>query len=156
MFLHRYGYIEKELNSENERDKVLSQLPFDQLILDIFNILRQHIEPEKCLEKFCEDNSTTCPNLSTFEAFSANYSMTNVANELSRLIGFDVKSRSRNSEESCLQKTKDYKALKHFSEYFPNGLTKADIKKPGSLLRWLFVQTADENEQRNLYLKYLG
>ena len=38
----------------------------------------------------------------------------------------------------------------------PNSIKKDDIKKPGSLLRWLFVQTNDEVEQKRLFDKYLG
>ena len=138
ILFNRYGYIEKELNSDNERDEILDKLPLDQLILDIFKILRLNIEPETCLETFCQDNTTTCPDLAAFEAFSANYTIKNVVNELSRSLAFDVnpvEGSLMNSGESCLQKTKDYKTLKHLAEYFPNGLTKANIKRPGSLLR---------------------
>ena len=46
--------------------------------------------------------------------------------------------------------------LRHLSHFFPNGLTKGNIKHPGSLLRWLLVQTDDEIERRQLYAKYLG
>ena len=38
----------------------------------------------------------------------------------------------------------------------PNSIKKDDVKKPGSLLRWLFVQTNDEIEQKKLFDKYLG
>ena len=38
----------------------------------------------------------------------------------------------------------------------PHSIKKDDIKKPGSLLRWLFVQTNDEIEQKRVFDKYLG
>ena len=38
----------------------------------------------------------------------------------------------------------------------PTAINKNDIKKPGSLLRWLLVQTNDKQEQSRLYEKYLS
>ena len=56
----------------------------------------------------------------------------------------------------CLTKARDFHLLQNWRSYMPNSIKKDDIKKPGSLLRWLFVQTNDEVEQKRLFDKYLG
>ena len=56
----------------------------------------------------------------------------------------------------CLTKARDFHLLQNWRSYMPNSIKKDDIKKPGSLLRWLFVQTNDEIEQKRLFDKYLG
>ena len=56
----------------------------------------------------------------------------------------------------CLTKAKDFHLVRNWRSYIPNEISKNDIKKPGSLLRWLFVQTNNEMEQKRLYDKYLS
>ena len=55
----------------------------------------------------------------------------------------------------CLSKARDFHLLQNWRSYMPNSIKKDDIKKPGSLLRWLFVQTNDEVEQKRLFDTFL-
>ena len=168
-FLYRYGYIEKDLNNDLENTRnILDKLSFDQLFIDIVLVLRSNIEPDTCLSSYCVDASISCPDLPSFQAFAANYSSNG---RLSNLLGSLMKNLASSSTEvdinqlqwsttdgdvNCRKKAQDYQLFKNLAEYFPGGFSKENIKKPGSLLRWLFVQAGDEDEQRRLYSKYLG
>ena len=168
-FLYRYGYIEKELNNDLENSRnILDKLSLDQLFIDIVLVLRSNIEPDTCLSSYCVDASISCPDLPSFQAFAANYSSNG---RLSNMLGSLMKNLASSSTEvdikqlqwsttegdvNCRKKAHDYQLFKNLGEYFPGGFSKENIKKPGSLLRWLFVQAGDEDEQRRLYSKYLG
>ena len=156
--------MEKELNNESQ-GKVLSRLSLDQLFYDIVLVLRANIEPDPCLNRYCLDDSTSCPDLPSFQAFAANYSSNGrLSNELANLMRnlasteVDINQLQWTTTEdvNCRKKAQDYQLFRKLAEYFPGGFSKQNIQKPGSLLRWLFVQAADEDEQRRLYSKYLG
>ena len=140
----RYGYIEKQLNNDFEGQKIMSKLSLDDLFLGIVSVLRSNIEPDPCLAIYCDDASTSCPNLAAFQAFAANYSNDKISNELVSLmknLGYSAVDINKLGWKavSCKSQTQDYELVLRLQDYFPGGLKKENVKKLGSLLRWLFV-----------------
>ena len=168
----RYGYVENVLNSKG-RDQILNSISLEDVLYDALLILREEIDPSNCLKDYCytlkfpKRPSTLelfrCQSeIDGFEGFKnkhANYSFDNTLIDLIRNTTKENVSLLKTDSiknRKCVDQAKDFELLKGWRSHFLKTFSKMDIKKPGSLLRWLFVQTTQKEKQDELYKKYLG
>ena len=90
----RFGYVEDQLNNE-DKDTFLDTLSLPDLFLDILKVLRNEMEPEKCLIQFCSDTSSNQKNqdsdycssiIADFEKFISDRQKYDVESDLKDLV----------------------------------------------------------------------
>ena len=90
----RFGYVEDQLNNE-DKDTFLDALSLPDLFLDILKVLRNEMEPEKCLIQFCSDTSSNQRNqdsdycssiIADFEKFISDRQKYDVESDLKDLV----------------------------------------------------------------------
>jgi hypothetical protein len=156
----------------NAKDELLATIAFQTIFFDILQILRKNVDYSKCLLDYCRGQTTDnqkCPNIVEFDQFKDDNGIDIYENNISRIFldfsaeifaDFPVVKNATFLKPvgapSCDTMVKDFWLIRDMHQYFPTNIDKSQLKKPGSLLRWLFVQAQDPDEQRRLFDKYLS
>jgi hypothetical protein len=173
--------VENDINIHYHTEEV-AKIPFRNVLIDILVLVRntaEHlISHDHCLFSFCKETAANtthekCPEYFDYEDDTgkipdnvpyedyvlnriiqlANYSL---ANFLYNSSYNEVLSEDHLSKiPSCSQKIKDYIFFKQMTKIFPKPVTDKDIR-PGSLLRFLFVQLEEKEKRTKMFEKYLG
>jgi hypothetical protein len=172
--------VENDINI-HFHTKEVAKIPFRNVFIDILKLIRNSAEDlvpqDHCLLKFCKKNvaNTTlddCPQLPAYEAYKDSIPSNvpyedYVLNRTIQLSNYSFGIYLYNSSyidylsddhlsktPTCFELVKDYFFFKQISSFFPKPVKEKDVK-PGSLLRFLFVQLEDKKLRTKMYHKYL-
>ena len=146
------------MNSKRDTE-VVDSIPFQNVLIDAFQVLRvdADIVSINCLDVYCGSGSEPdCPLTNEFKEFSsANENRDDYEKRLDSLVSDFVSKafsefkfdpalqkvqRLKNDVLTCQSKVRDFFLLEELKTKFPDSISKKKFF-PGSLLRWIYVQT---------------
>ena len=157
--MRSFAFIEDRVNAKRETEQIDS-IPIQNVVVDAFQLLRAQTDsvPKDCLEAYCGSRTDLgCPQQQEFKEYDKLANKDEYEKRLDELVsGFVSKAFAEFRLDSslptiragdkkkfgCDSKARDFFLLEDLKTKFSQPVTKKKFF-PGSLLRWLFVHSAE-------------